>query len=129
MPRSRMLRSDLEAVGKDLREAERWIRAQIRRVQTKTMNMVLTAKPITVITRLIPDDIILSCSIWKQPCLASDLYLYSHAGASETLKDQNNKEKKAEVEDEDDVPRSLAAIAIPIPNFAFALALILLINL
>lgn len=55
-----ILRSDLEATGNDLREAFNWIRAQTRRVQTKTMNIVLTANPITVITKLTPPDIILS---------------------------------------------------------------------
>lgn len=52
------LRLDLEAIGNDLLEAFKWIRAQISLVQTKTMNMVLTAKPITVITKLIPEEII-----------------------------------------------------------------------
>jgi len=52
------LRSDLEAVGKFLLEARNWILAHISLVQTNTMNIVLTANPITVITRLIPAEII-----------------------------------------------------------------------
>jgi hypothetical protein len=52
------LRLDLEAMRKDLLEAFKWIRAQMSLVQTKTMNIVLTAKPIIVITKLIPDEII-----------------------------------------------------------------------
>lgn len=51
-------RSDLEAMGKDRLVAFSWIRAHTSLVHTKKMNMVLTANPITVITRLIPDDII-----------------------------------------------------------------------
>lgn len=49
---------DLEAIGKGLLEAFMWIRAQMSLVQTKTMNMMLTANPITVITKLIPEEII-----------------------------------------------------------------------
>ena len=54
-----MLRSDLEAIRKDRLDAFNWIRAQIRRVQTKTINIVLTENPITVITKFIPEAIIL----------------------------------------------------------------------
>lgn len=53
-----MLRSDLEAIRKDRLDALNWIRAQIRRVQTKTINIVLTENPITVITKFIPEAII-----------------------------------------------------------------------
>ena len=52
------LRLDLEAIGKARLEAFSWIRAQRRRVQTKTINIVLTANPITVITKFIPEAII-----------------------------------------------------------------------
>ncbi|KAG6477626.1 hypothetical protein ZIOFF_066894 [Zingiber officinale] len=55
-----MPRSDLEAsVGSDIREFLRWILAQMSRVHTKTMNMVLTANPITVMTRLSPGQIMI----------------------------------------------------------------------
>lgn len=54
-----MLRLDLDAIGKDLLAVFMWIRAHMSLVQTKTMNMVLTANPITVITKLIPEEIIL----------------------------------------------------------------------
>lgn len=56
------LRSDLEAIGKERLEALRWIRAQTSLVQTNTMNKVLTVNPITVITKFIPEDIILQIS-------------------------------------------------------------------
>lgn len=65
-PRSRMLRSDREARGKERRVLLRWILAQMRRVQTNTMNIVLTANPMTVITRFIPDDII-SPTVYSSP--------------------------------------------------------------
>lgn len=59
------LRLDLEAMRKDLLEAFKWILAQMSLVQTKTMNIVLTAKPITVITKLIPVEIIVKkCPNW-----------------------------------------------------------------
>lgn len=51
------LRSDLEAVGNDRLEALNWILAQMSLVQTKTINIVLTANPIIVITKLIPEAI------------------------------------------------------------------------
>lgn len=63
------LRLDLEAMRKDLLEAFKWIRAQMSLVQTKTMNMVLTANPITVITKLTPDEII----VQKIPKILSQL--------------------------------------------------------
>lgn len=55
-----MLRSDLEVIWKERREAFNWIRAQMSLVQTNTINIVLTANPITVITKFIPEDIIFS---------------------------------------------------------------------
>lgn len=55
-----MLRSDLVAVGNDLLDAFSWILAQTSLVQTKTINMVLTEKPMTVITKLIPEEIMTS---------------------------------------------------------------------
>lgn len=60
-----MLRSDLAAVGNDLRDAFSWTLAQTSLVQTKTINMVLTAKPMTVITKLIPEEIITSKKKYK----------------------------------------------------------------
>lgn len=62
-----MLRSDLAAVGNDLRDAFSWILAQTSLVQTKTINIVLTAKPMTVITKLIPEEIITSKKKIKTP--------------------------------------------------------------
>lgn len=53
------LRLDLDAIAKDLLDAFNWIRAQISLVHTKTMNVMLTANPITVITKFIPEDIML----------------------------------------------------------------------
>lgn len=64
-----MLRLDLETIGKDLLAAFKWIRAHMSLVQTKTMNMVLTANPITVITKLIPEEIILKKLKKKNPKL------------------------------------------------------------
>lgn len=57
-----MPRSDLAAAaaaGRAILEFLRWILAQMRRVQTNTMNMVLTANPITVITKLSPGEIMI----------------------------------------------------------------------
>lgn len=54
-----MPRSDLAvSAGSDILEFLRWILPQISRVHIKTMNMVLTANPITVMTRLSPGEII-----------------------------------------------------------------------
>lgn len=58
------LGSDLDALDKDLLDAFKWILAQISLVQTNTMNSVLTANPITVITRFIPEDIIFLLYWW-----------------------------------------------------------------
>lgn len=53
-----MLKSDPEALAKDLLEAFSWILAQINLVHTNTINKVLTVNPITVITKFMPEDII-----------------------------------------------------------------------
>lgn len=53
-----MLKLDLLALRKALLEACNWILAQISLVQTNTINIVLTANPITVITKFTPPDII-----------------------------------------------------------------------
>lgn len=53
-----LLRSDLLALARDLREALNCILAQISLVHTNTMNIILNPNPITVITKFIPGVII-----------------------------------------------------------------------
>lgn len=50
--------SDLEALVNARLDAVKYILAQMSLVHTNTINKELTANPITVITKLIPEDII-----------------------------------------------------------------------